>query len=102
TIEEALRDGLRGATVTEIEACLNADPGTVQRVYSDAPDARDLLEVWWRGECRKSRQRALAYRLLALLRQATGVVVSPWINIVFRKRAAEANPNSSRSSVRSP
>src|SRR5215475_374903 len=87
TIEEALRDGLRGATVAEIEASLNGDPGTVQRVYSDRPDARDLLEVWWRGECRESRQRALAYHLLAFLRRATGLVVSPWINIVFRKRA---------------
>jgi SAM-dependent methyltransferase len=87
SMEAALRDGLRGATVAEIEASLDAPVGTLQRVSTDASDARDLLEVWWHGECRQSRQRALAYQLLAFLRRTTGLVISPWINVVFRKRA---------------
>ena len=87
TWQRALRDGLRGATVGEIIACIGAPAGTIQRVTSDQPDATDLLEVWWWGESRHTRQKALAYQGLRRLRQLTGLVVSPWINVVFRKVA---------------
>ena len=81
----ALRDGIRGATVSEIIACIDALPGTIQPVTSDQPDARDLLELWWWGESRHTRQKALAYQALSWLRRLTGVVISPWVNLVFRK-----------------
>ena len=42
----ALRHGIRGATVAEILACIDAPAGTIQRANSDQRDARDLLEVW--------------------------------------------------------
>jgi ubiquinone/menaquinone biosynthesis C-methylase UbiE len=85
TWTRALRDGVRGATVAEIIACIDAPAGTMQFATSDQPDARDLLEVWWWGESRHTRQKALAYRGLSWVRRLTGVVVSPWINVVFRK-----------------
>jgi SAM-dependent methyltransferase len=81
----ALRDGLRGATVAEIIACIDAPAGSIQRLTSDRPDARDLLELWWWGESRHTRQKALAYQGLVWLRRLTGLVVSPWINVVFGK-----------------
>jgi SAM-dependent methyltransferase len=83
----ALRDGLRGATVAEIIACIDAPVGTIQLVTSSQPDARDLLELWWWGESRHTRQKALAYQGLSWLHRVTGVVVSPWIHVVFRKTA---------------
>jgi len=46
---------------------------------------RDMLEVWWRGECRQTRQKAFAYNMLAAFRKVTGIVVSPWVNIVLQK-----------------
>jgi SAM-dependent methyltransferase len=83
----ALRDGVRGATVAEIMSCIAAAPGTIQTATSDEPDARDLLELWWWGESRHTRQKALAYQGLSWLRRVTGVVISPWVNVVFRKIA---------------
>jgi SAM-dependent methyltransferase len=81
----ALRHGIRGATVAEIIACIDAPADTIRRVTSDQGDARDLLELWWWGESRHTRQKALAYRGLSWLRRLTGLVVSPWVNVVFRK-----------------
>jgi SAM-dependent methyltransferase len=86
TWEQALRAGLRGATVGEIMASLECGDGTTPRlVRSDMTDARDMLEVWWRGECRQTRQKAFAYNMLAAFRKVTGIVVSPWVNIVLQK-----------------
>jgi SAM-dependent methyltransferase len=87
TWEAALRAGLRGATVGEIISSLRAADGTVRHAQGIKDDARDILEVWWHGECRRTRQKAFAYRLLAALRQVTGFVVSPWVNIVLQKTA---------------
>ena len=64
TWHDALKQGVRGATVQEIVRCLGASKDAVQIVRSVAPDARDMLEVWWRGECRKTGRRALAYSTL--------------------------------------
>lgn len=85
TWEQALRGGLRGATVSEIVSSLGAQGAGIQVIQSFRTDARDLLEVWWQGESRKTRQKALAYRTLRLLQRLTGVVISPWINLVIRK-----------------
>ena len=87
TWHDALKQGVRGATVREIVGCLGASEDAVQIVRSVAPDARDMLEVWWHGECRKTGRRALAYSTLSWLRRLTGVVLSPWVNVVLRKRA---------------
>jgi hypothetical protein len=59
----------------------------VHRVQAAEADARDMLEVWWQGECRRTRQKAFAYKTLRWLHWLTGVVVSPWVNIVLRKVA---------------
>jgi len=84
----ALREGLRGTTVREILAGIGAAPGGVEALRSTAPDARDLLDSWWHGEVRREgRGKQLAWRVLSALRAATGVTVSPWINIVLRKVA---------------
>jgi SAM-dependent methyltransferase len=85
--ETALREGLRGATVAEIVEAIAGPAGGVEVMRSDAADARDQLEVWWNGECRQTRAKQVAYRVLAALRAATGVVVSPWINLVLKKTA---------------
>lgn len=90
TWARALRDGIRGATVAEIMSCIDAPADTIEMATSDQPDARDLLEVWWWGESRHTRQKAFAYRGLSWLRRVTGLVVSPWINLVFRKTAEAA------------
>jgi SAM-dependent methyltransferase len=87
TWDEALRDGLRGATVREIVASLGAAPGAARIVQSSAPDARDMLDVWWHGECRKTRQKQFAYSVLSGWRAVTGMVISPWINLVVQKVA---------------
>ena len=80
----ALRYGLRGATVGEIIA---AAPFRVEVVQSAAPDARDLLDTWWHGEVRQEgRGKQLAWRVLSALRRATGLAVSPWINVVLRRK----------------
>jgi SAM-dependent methyltransferase len=89
TLEEALRDGLRGATVPEIMASLAASPGSARIVASSAPDARDMLDVWWHGECRKTRQKQLAYSVLSAWRKVTGMVISPWVNLVVQKTRQE-------------
>jgi trans-aconitate methyltransferase len=85
TWEEALRAGLRGATVREIKASLGATPGSARIVQSSAPDARDMLDAWWHGECRKTRQKKFAYTVLSGWRAMTGMVVSPWITLVVQK-----------------
>ena len=85
SMEYALRDGLRGATVREIVASLNADPGTVEIVGSKSDDAKDQLERWWHGECRQSRQKQIAYSILSGLRAMTGISISPWLTVVLRK-----------------
>jgi SAM-dependent methyltransferase len=90
TWARALRDGIRGATVSEIISCIGAPVDTIQMATSDQHDARDLLELWWWGESRHTRQKALAYQGLSWLRRLTGVVASPWINVVFRKIAGAA------------
>ena len=87
TWEEALRDGLRGATVREIMGCLGATPGSARVVQSSAPDARDMLDVWWHGECRKTKQKKFAYAVLSGWRSVTGMVISPWVNLVVQKVA---------------
>lgn len=87
TWEEGLRDGLRGATVREIIASLGAPPGAARIVRSSAPDARDMLEAWWHGECRKTRPKKFAYTVLSAWRSITGMVISPWINLVVQKVA---------------
>ena len=46
-----------------------------------------MLEVWWQGEMRKSRVKALTYWALRLLQRVTGIVISPWVNLVLRKVA---------------
>lgn len=81
----ALRDGLRGATIAEIITCIDAPAGTIQQMTSNERDARDQLELWWWGESRHTRQKAMAYRGLGWLRRLTGGVISPWINVVFHK-----------------
>jgi SAM-dependent methyltransferase len=84
---DALKYGVRGATVREIVACIGADNGALEYARSGAADARDMLEVWWRGEIRKSRVKAVTYRVLRSFQRATGIVVSPWVNFVLRKVA---------------
>ena len=86
TMEYALRDGLRGATAREIIKSLDAAPGTVRLVQSGSTDARDLLDCWWHGECRKTRQKEFAYKALSLLRALSGITVSPWLNFVLQKK----------------
>ncbi len=81
----ALRHGIRGATIAEIIACIGAPAGTIERATSDQRDARDQLELWWWGESRHTRQKSLAYWGLSWLRRLTGLVMSPWVNVVFRK-----------------
>jgi SAM-dependent methyltransferase len=83
----ALRDGIRGATIAEVVNCVDAPPGTSERIQSGRPDARDQLEVWWWGESRHTRQKTIAYRGLGWLRRMTGIVISPWVNIVLLKTA---------------
>jgi SAM-dependent methyltransferase len=87
TWDEALRHGVRGATVREIMASLGAAPGSARIVQSSAPDARDMLDVWWHGECRKTPPKKFAYAALSAWRAMTGMVVSPWINVVVQKVA---------------
>ena len=86
TWREALKRGVRGATIGEILSCLG-EARSAQIVNSAAPDAADLLEVWWHGECRQTRKKALAYKALCWLRAAGGLVVSPWVSLVLRKHA---------------
>lgn len=85
TWDDALREGMRGATTREIVASLGAPAGAAKIVQSQAPDARDLLEVWWHGECRKAPKKRFAYNVLRGLRATTGIVVSPWVNVVLQK-----------------
>jgi SAM-dependent methyltransferase len=87
TWRDALKYGVRGATVHEIISCIGANNAAIERVQPAAADARDMLEVWWRGEIRKTPVKALTYRALRLSQQATGIVISPWVNLVLRKVA---------------
>jgi hypothetical protein len=82
---DALKYGVPGATIREIIADIGADNGALKRVQPAAPDARDMLEVWWQGEMRKSRVKALTYWALRSLQRVT--VISPWVNLVLRKVA---------------
>jgi SAM-dependent methyltransferase len=84
---DALKYGVRGATVREIIACIGAGNGALERVQPRAPDARDMLEVWWRGDIRRTGVKALTYWVLRLLQRGTGIVLSPWVNLVLRKLA---------------
>jgi hypothetical protein len=84
---DALKYGVRGATVREIIGYIGAADGTLEYAQPTAPDARDMLEVWWQGEIRKSRVKALTYRVLRSWQRVTGMVVSPWVNFVLLKVA---------------
>lgn len=88
SMQHALRCGLRGGTVSEMIASLSAREGEAQLVRSSREDARDLVESWWHGECRHTRQKQLAYRAISLVRSVTGLSISPWVNIAIRKTAA--------------
>jgi SAM-dependent methyltransferase len=85
SLDAALRQGLRGATVREIIQCLGAPADSIRLVRSANADARDLLEVWWHGECRQTPVKRAAYRTLSAWRSMTGMVISPWVNIVLQK-----------------
>jgi SAM-dependent methyltransferase len=87
TWKDALKYGVRGATVHEIVSCIGASKGAIERVQPATVDARDMLEVWWRGEIRKTRIKAFTYRALRFLEQTTGLMISPWVNFVLRKAA---------------
>jgi SAM-dependent methyltransferase len=88
SLAHALRCGLRGGTVSEILASLSAGDGEAELVRSRRDDARDLLESWWHGECRQTRQKRFAYRVMSLVRSVTGLAVSPWVNIAISKSAS--------------
>lgn len=85
TWNEALRAGLRGGTYDEIISCIGMQNAEFERVQPQASDARDMLEVWWQGEVRKTQVKALTYQTLRLFHRATGLLVSPWVNFVLRK-----------------
>ena len=87
TWNEALRLGVRGGTYNEIISCIGVPTSAFERVQPQTPDARDMLEVWWRGEIRKTTAKAFAYHALRLFHRATGVLISPWVNFVLRKLA---------------
>jgi SAM-dependent methyltransferase len=87
TWNEALRMGVRGGTYDEITSCIGAPQSTFECVQGNNADARDMLEVWWQGEIRKTRVKAFTYRTLRLFQQATGITISPWVNFVLRKLA---------------
>lgn len=84
---DALKYGVRGATVKEIISCIGDSDNAIVRVQPSAADARDMLEVWWRGEIRKTRVKKLTYQALRLLEQTTSLTISPWVNLVLRKVA---------------
>jgi trans-aconitate methyltransferase len=85
TWNEALRLGVRGATYDEIISCLDVPAFAFELVQPQTPDARDLLEVWWQGEIRKTRAKAFTYHTLRLFQRATGILISPWINFALQK-----------------
>jgi len=87
TWEDALRCGVRGGTYDEILSCIGAPASTLERVDPQAADARDMLEVWWRGEARKTSMKALTYHALRSFHRLTGALISPWVNFVLRKLA---------------
>ena len=78
---------MRGATVKEIISSIGGSDNAIERVQPSAADARDMLEVWWRGEIRKTRVKKLTYQALRLLEQTTSLTISPWVNLVLRKVA---------------
>jgi hypothetical protein len=84
---EALRLGTRGATSNEIISCIGAADSKIERVQPEKADARDSLEVWWRGEVRKTPVKAFTYWTLRWLQRSTGILISPWVNFVLRKIA---------------
>jgi SAM-dependent methyltransferase len=84
---EALRLGVRGGTYSEIISCIGAQPSAFERVQPQTGDARDMLDVWWNGEIRRTKVKAFAYYALRSLHYATGILISPWINFVLRKLA---------------
>jgi len=87
TWTDALKYGVRGATVNEIISCIGAGRGALERVQPAKADVRDMLEVWWQGESRKTPVKATAYHALRLLQKTTGLMISPWVNFVLRKTA---------------
>jgi hypothetical protein len=87
TLNEALRLGVHGGTYDEIISCIGVPTSGFERVHPQTADARDMLEVWWRGEIRKTTRKALTYHALRLLYHATGMLISPWVNFVLRKQA---------------
>jgi hypothetical protein len=78
---------VRGGTYDEIISCIGVPASAFERVQPQTPDARDMLEVWWRGEIRKTRAKAFTYHVLRLFHSATGVLISPWVNFALRKLA---------------
>lgn len=81
-----LRRGIRGATVREIRRHLAA--GGDGRPIPTAPrfgDAKDMIELWYRGEASISRGKRFAYKGARLLKAATGLELPPWISLAFVK-----------------
>jgi len=87
TWQEALRAGVRGATCGEIISCIGASASAMEHVRSAKVDARDLLEIWWQGESRKTLLKTFTYQTLRWLQRSTGILISPWVNLVLRKVA---------------
>jgi hypothetical protein len=87
TWHEALLSGVRGGTYDEIISCIGVKTSAFERVQPQASDSRDMLEVWWRGEIRKTQVKAFTYHTLRLFHHATGILISPWVNFVLRKLA---------------
>ena len=81
-----LRRGIRGATVGEIRRHLTAaGEGRPKPAPPRFGDAKDMIELWYRGEASVSRSKRFAYNGVRLLKAVTGLELPPWISLAFFK-----------------
>jgi 2-polyprenyl-3-methyl-5-hydroxy-6-metoxy-1,4-benzoquinol methylase len=87
---QLLREGVRGATPSEILSSLGAPRGSYERLHSREPKLKDMIDLWAQGEsfARNAGKKRLTLVAARLLKGVTGIDLAPWIAMAVRKLPA--------------
>jgi len=84
TDTDLLREGVRGATVGEIERNLRARGGHWRRLPPTAPGLRRQSQIWYRAAAERLSARPALRRAVSLI-DRLGLPVSPYLTLAYRK-----------------
>jgi 2-polyprenyl-3-methyl-5-hydroxy-6-metoxy-1,4-benzoquinol methylase len=81
---DLLREGVRGATLGEIERNLRASGGNWQRLSPTAPGLRHQSQIWYRAAAERLSDRPTLRRAVSVVDRLR-LPVSPYLTLAYRK-----------------